>query len=311
MSSLFVLIVDLHPARWKQLSEDASLDEAMNQICVFLNAQLSVHVSNTIAVIGAAPKKSMFLYPSAVKMPSPDDRQELFSEMNATILANATKLFNEQSGERHPSDLAGALSKALCFINRTVRGTSLQPQHTTASSSVTSRFIAGDKATPASSSSSSSSSAPKAAGRDRVSSGARVTPRIGVVSVSPDSSVEYFAAMNCIFAAQKNDVPIDVCAMGEEAAILQQAAHLTNGTYVKVHHPSQLLQSLMMGFVTSSDAHVLVRPVQRRINFDASCFCHGRTVDIGYVCTVCLSVYCERLASCRICGAEFSDKPGA
>ncbi len=42
--------------------QDASLDEAMNQICVFLNAQLSVHVSNTIAVIGAAPKKRLVTY---------------------------------------------------------------------------------------------------------------------------------------------------------------------------------------------------------------------------------------------------------
>ena len=58
---------------------------------------------------------------------------------------------------------------------------------------------------------------------------------------------------------------------------------------------------MQMGFVTSDQAGALVTPVQRRINFEASCFCHGKTVDVGFVCTVCLSGSSTHVCVC-VCG---------
>ena len=47
-------------------------------------------------------------------------------------------------------------------------------------------------------------------------------------------------------------------------------------------------------------------PAARGVDFRASCFCHKRPVSVGFVCSVCLSIFCERRAACA-CGADFSD----
>lgn len=42
------------------------------------------------------------------------------------------------------------------------------------------------------------------------------------------------------------------------------------------------------------------------VDFRASCFCHKRTIDVGYVCSVCLAIFCKQMPSCLICGAAYS-----
>ena len=36
-----------------------------------------------------------------------------------------------------------------------------------------------------------------------------------------------------------------------------------------------------------------------------SCLCHKRAIAIGYVCSVCLSVFCYRVDACMMCGQRF------
>jgi hypothetical protein len=51
--------------------------------------------------------------------------------------------------------------------------------------------------------------------------------------------------MNSIFAAQKLRVTIDVCKVyGEETVFLQQAAHLTGGSYIYLERRDAFLQYL-------------------------------------------------------------------
>lgn len=47
-------------------------------------------------------------------------------------------------------------------------------------------------------------------------------------------------------------------------------------------------------------------PRPSAVDFRASCFCHKRPIDIGFVCSVCLSIFCEKLPACITCGADFS-----
>jgi hypothetical protein len=58
---------------------------------------------------------------------------------------------------------------------------------------------------------------------------------------------EYVALMNCVFAAQRQDIPIDSCWIGGDSQdmVLQQASHLTKGIYQKSSK-----QSLPKLFVT-------------------------------------------------------------
>lgn len=42
-----------------------------------------------------------------------------------------------------------------------------------------------------------------------------------------------------------------------------------------------------------------------RVDLQASCFCHKRRVSRGWVCSVCLSIFCETRPRCPTCQAEF------
>jgi transcription initiation factor TFIIH subunit 3 len=93
---------------------------------------------------------------------------------------------------------------------------------------------------------------------------------------------------------------------GPETVFLQQAAHLTGGSYVHLERRGALLQYLIvsigpvctrvlltdlkMAFLSPpSMRKTLSVPTQDKIDFRAACFCHKTIVDIGFVCSVCLS----------------------
>ena len=74
---------------------------------------------------------------------------------------------------------------------------------------------------------------------------------------------------------------------------LQQASDATHGTYIKLEHPRGLLQYLMMGFLPDQSSRgFLVPPTAVGVDFRAACFCHRRVVDVGFVCSICLSSEC-------------------
>ena len=41
--------------------------------------------------------------------------------------------------------------------------------------------------------------------------------------------------------------------------------------------------------------------LQTEVDFRASCFCHKRQIEEAYMCSVCLSVFCEPLDRCSTC----------
>lgn len=138
--------------------------------------------------------------------------------------------------------------------------------------------------------------------------------RILVVSVSSaDLSSQYIALMNGVFAAQRLNVPIDILRLGPRTAFLQQASDATGGVFMTYEasgrHASNgngvgqdpggsdvnaatagLLQTLLMGFLPDVTARRLLIPAgSAEVDFRAACFCHGKVVSIGGVCSVCLS----------------------
>lgn len=50
---------------------------------------------------------------------------------------------------------------------------------------------------------------------------------------------------------------------------------------------------------------LLLLPRPTVVDFRASCFCHKNSIDVGWVCSVCLSIFCEKLPVCITCGADF------
>lgn len=106
-------------------------------------------------------------------------------------------------------------------------------------------------------------------------------------------------------------VTIDVLKiLGADSVFLQQASHLTSGTYFRLTDPRALLQTLLVSrsstalraagadgpqtmYLPSPSTRPLMNlPNQDEVDFRAACFCHRRIVDVGYVCSVCLSSAC-------------------
>ena len=139
--------------------------------------------------------------------------------------------------------------------------------------------------------------------------GLRVRPRVLCLQGSQDNPTDYISMMNTIFGAQRQSIPIDAFALGEhDSPFLQQAAHITRGAYVKPARGDGLLQYLLStAGLDLRSRKFLKLPAARGVDFRASCFCHKRPVSVGFVCSVCLSIFCERRGACDTCGADFSD----
>ena len=64
-----------------------------------------------------------------------------------------------------------------------------------------------------------------------------------------------------------------------------------------------------MGFLPDQISRKsLVSPTQVGVDFRAACFCHRRVVDVGFVCSICLSIFCKvpEGASCLTCGTHLT-----
>jgi transcription initiation factor TFIIH subunit 3 len=114
--------------------------------------------------------------------------------------------------------------------------------------------------------------------------------RILVVSVSGDLAHQYIPIMNTTFAAQRLRIPIDILKLAGDTVFLQQASDATKGIYMQLRSPRGLLQYLMMAFLPDQTSRKqLIAPTQEVVDFRAACFCHRRVVDVGFVCSICLS----------------------
>lgn len=130
--------------------------------------------------------------------------------------------------------------------------------------------------------------------------------RILIIKGSPDVSGQYMPIMNCIFAAQKKNIMIDSCALVNSSGFLQQAADITNGIYFKVEQICGLLEYLLWIYLPDANLREkLTLPSIVQIDYRAACFCHKQLVDIGFVCSVCLSIYCQFMPKCLTCQTRF------
>ncbi len=188
--------------------------------------------------------------------------------------------------------VAGALTLALSFINR--------EKITYSESTGSSTLDQTSTADPSSKSSPTTS----------------LQSRIFLLSISPSTDLahQYIPIMNSIFACQRLSIPIDICQIplpntpSTSTVFLQQASDATKGIYIPLRFPSPsqkptsttnppshllLLQYLLTAFLppTSTRTH-LILPTRIDVDFRAACFCHRNVVDIGFVCSICLSIFC-------------------
>ncbi|GAA6060820.1 hypothetical protein JCM10212_000593 [Sporobolomyces blumeae] len=327
---LLCLILDLNPTAWAASANPPpasstaplSLDSALDQVLVFANAHLALRHENQIAVFAAGLGSARQLYSSHFASthaasdrpqgPGDDGTEDDESQSDSNMYRQFRVV--DDHVKRHVKDLVrdmprdsdrgvnlvGALSMALCHINRLSHSNSTTITTTTPSTQ-SSTLISSSSGTGATSASSSNGAGGSG------STLRRLQPRILILSVTQDQSRQYVPIMNCIFTAQKSNIQIDVCKLyGPDAVFLQQACHLTSGAYYKLENRSGLLQYLMVGFLAGPQARRhLNQPRQDQVDLRAACFCHRKIVDVGFVCSVCLSIFCAPLPVCSTCRTKF------
>jgi len=296
VGSLLVLVLDVNPDQriffGKSFSKmSAWLDSALS----FVNSHLMVDPKNEICVVGVSKTTTQFLYPSPASSAdsrtaswtrSLDGQFEGFREVEATIREKALALIKSELGQQSlviDSLVAGGLCTALAYINRRQKESSLVTEDSGGGS--------GGNA---------SSSVDK-------SSSASIKARVVVMTASGATASQYMNYMNAFFTAQKMGVPVDTCMMDRESGLLQQGADITGGIYVKVPNLDSLFQFLSWIFLpdVGDMRSQLGMPVTARVDYRAACFCCRKLIEVGFVCSVCLSIFCKFSPICTTCQTVF------
>lgn len=275
--SLVVMLLDTNPFFWS--SSSLSFSQFLTHVLAFLNAILTLNQLNQVVVIATGYNSCDYVYDSSSTGNQSVGNGRMPS-LCATLLQNLEEFMNkdEQLGKQEPE---GRIACSLLSGSLSMALCYIQ------------RVFRSGLLHP--------------------------QPRILCLQGSPDGPEQYVAIMNAIFSAQRSMVPIDSCYLGaQNSAFLQQASYITGG----VHHKPQQLDGLFQYLLTifGTDLHsrnFLQLPKPVGVDFRASCFCHKNTIDMGYVCSVCLSIYCKHLKKCSTCGSVFgqaqtqSDEPSA
>lgn len=233
------------------------------------------------------------------------NKYRTFATVESAITSNLRSLLASTSSEDIKSQtntqLSGALTLALTYISKQTLTAPLN-------SNVTSSADASNTAGAFNFTSADGTTGPSTTG---------LLSRILVISVSGDLALQYIPIMNSIFACQRLGVPIDILTLNKwsEAEFLQQAADATGGVYMDLGGGNKsdgeaalqngadgaanmqgskvagLLQTLMMAYLPDQSARKwLVQAGESEgVDFRAACFCHGSIVDLGWVCSICLS----------------------
>ena len=145
-----------------------------------------------------------------------------------------------------------------------------------------------------------------------------LSPRILIVQASEDRIQDYNAFMNCIFAASKGNILIDACFLPsgianqvKTSSFLEQACDSTGGVFSKPMGAAQiqgaLTEVMMTLFLPSIHTRKFLNlPKVTTVDYRARCFDKGgETVDQGFVCNQCLSIFKEQPKQvCLTCGAK-------
>jgi transcription initiation factor TFIIH subunit 3 len=300
-SSVVVILLDLNPYSWahaaihaeKQRRQRKSVDddeeeedigrnnhlvlpEVAKSICIFINAILLLHQDNHVAIVGAHydGKPELIFPPSSDENNGLNIQQCLFRAIEKVMMIHddSSTIMEEDKGISVNTTLNPAVSLGLCYINRVMKRSAL-----------------GE---------------------------AGIQRRMLILTASEPSPREFVALTNGIFAAGKLSLMIDVCDCSPfGATILFQLANNTGGIFVNnvKNDPGALTQYLLSMFLCDGRSRkYLSLPPQPPSDLRAACFCHeNKLVEIGWTCSVCLSVFCTSdLSKCPTCGSRVTIKRG-
>lgn len=332
--SLLTIILDTNPHAWALLAGSLPLSKAVANLLLFINAHLAMNHANRVAVVASHSERAEWLHPAPAQtraehghsngasrngadveingasagaggpVQPPDDANKYrpFAQLEHAFLANLRRLMSSTTSDAISSTpstmLAGALTRALAYISKQTASLPSASTNTHFNYSDPSSMAGGNELN---------------ADPTKAHAALGLTSRILIISVSGDLADKYIEIMNSIFACQRLGIPIDVLKLAGDPVFLQQAADTTGGVYMSLSTPQAragLLQYLMFAYLPDQTAreHIIMPGEGEGVDFRAACFCHKRVVDIGFVCSICLSIFCEPLTdgTCLLCGSHLS-----
>ncbi|VDK34595.1 unnamed protein product [Taenia asiatica] len=318
---LLVVLIDLTPVWWGTYAhENLILPSFIECVLAFVNCHLTLSPLNEVAIIGVTPEQTEFLWPSSTPLeefelqPCHYGQYEAFAILGETVRRKVQRLVTSCESLTCSVSFASAINNALCYYIRRCR--ELRPTLS----------LQNDSAP---------SNANETVAVEDISSllTDNFHARILVVRAADDNSAQYLSLMNAVFTAQKLGVLIDACIIpptrmaysaddplrqssttlqeSSNSSLFQQAADLTGGIYLRIPRPAGLLQYLLSVFLPRAGLRSqLILPdcgggVGTGVDFRSACFCHRKMVDLSYVCSVCLSIFCSFTPICSTCQTPF------
>lgn len=269
-----------------------------------------VAMTNADDAASAAPKRQPVQ--SLETRQASANKYAQFAQIESSILTSLRDLMTSTTDTdlaTTTTQISGALTLALHHINKA------SMQLTSADGAQATAGAAKNNAGATSSSNNNPGALSSATGSLR-----GLHARILVLSVSDSSASQYIPTMNAVFAASHAGIAIDVLSLHGSATFLQQATYITRGTFLEATSPQGLLTYLMFGFASAIDTRQtitttttgagqagtraaidgsatgleqLIGPSTASVDFRAACFCHRKVIDTGFVCSICLSIFCE------------------
>lgn len=289
--SLLVVIVDMNAIAWSKRDQECEQNKELLSFCtliehliIFINAYLMQSRTNYVSIISNNLLKSNFIYPTE-EMERNEVKYNEFHVVRENLIKSTKDAMSQPfNPKKSTPNLSSALSLALCYINRVQQ--QMAPTFTSESEKTSTTETNSNK--------------------KQITT---LDSRILILQISPDISAQYIPIMNCIFSAQKLGVLCDALVLSTvDSTFLQQASDLTNGIYYRLEKNEQraLLQYAITLFLHDRTTRSMLNlPVLTEVDFKASCFCHKKTTDIGYICSVCLSIFCKFVPVCKTCDTKF------
>ncbi|XP_069697538.1 general transcription factor IIH subunit 3 [Periplaneta americana] len=273
-TSLLVIVLDTNPGQRLFRERAHILTQCLESIIAFANSHLMLKSTNKLAVLACHSRSTEFLFPppppvagvQAVMPRQQDGQYELFTHVERTIRHNLQNVvIRDAKSGTVESSCDSLLAGSLAIALCYIHRLELE-------------LAAGNK----------------------------MNSRILTVTGSADSASQYMNYMNVFFTAQKQNVTLDVCSLDQDLGLLQQGCDITGGLYLHIPQLQGLLQYLLWVFLPEPPIRKkLVLPPPVKVDYRAACFCHRELIDIGFVCSVCLSIFCKFSPICTTCHTVF------
>ncbi|XP_020091835.1 RNA polymerase II transcription factor B subunit 4 isoform X1 [Ananas comosus] len=316
--SLIVVLLDTNPFFWAaSTSGNLPFSNFLNQVIPFLNSLLLLNQHNQVVLIATGVNSCDYIYDSAEAGGRNSIDAANVAAISSTILNRLENFVTKDARLAKGSDkaaaggngisslLSGSLSIALCYIQRVFRSGARHPEP---------RILCLQ----------GSPDGPEQYVRncsicnvDDLFDFKYVVVNLQICSSNECnifSSALYGICLllfDEILSAHRHGPCPPCCTIPTRYRhSATPASYITGGVYLKPQHLDGLFQYLAAVFASDLQSRSFLRlPKPVGVDFRASCFCHKKTIDMGYVCSVCLSIFCKHQKMCSTCGSDLNQSP--